>query len=78
MSDVDAIYQNGVFKPLEQVDLQENARVRLRIEPSSYQAEMLAWLERVRKHRQEFLDRHGGVPLPDSTPDIAEDRMRDI
>lgn len=77
MTSIDAIYQDGVFKPLGKVELRENERVRLSIEPT-YQAEMLAWLERVRKHRQELLDRRGGVPLPDSTPDIAEDRMRDI
>jgi predicted DNA-binding antitoxin AbrB/MazE fold protein len=77
MTHIDAIYQDGVFKPLQKVDLMENERVRLKIEPSSYKEEMLAWLERIRKHHQEFLERHG-CPLPDSTPDIAEDRMRGI
>lgn len=29
---VEVIYENGVFKPLEKVDLPEGARVRIRIE----------------------------------------------
>jgi len=29
---IEAIYENGVFKPLEKVDLKEGERVRLRVE----------------------------------------------
>jgi len=29
---IEAIYENGVFKPLEKVDLKEGERVRIRIE----------------------------------------------
>jgi predicted DNA-binding antitoxin AbrB/MazE fold protein len=29
---IEAIYENGVFKPLEKVDLREGEKVRLRIE----------------------------------------------
>ena len=29
---IEAIYENGVFKPLQKVDLKEGERVRLRIE----------------------------------------------
>ncbi len=32
MHQVDAIYQNGVFKPLQDVDFHENQRVRLNIQ----------------------------------------------
>jgi predicted DNA-binding antitoxin AbrB/MazE fold protein len=32
MNQIEAIYQNGVFKPLGAVGLPENERVRLRIE----------------------------------------------
>ncbi len=31
---IEAIYENGVFKPLEKVDLKEGERVRLRVEKS--------------------------------------------
>jgi predicted DNA-binding antitoxin AbrB/MazE fold protein len=78
MTQVDAIYQNGVFKPLGTVELTENQRVHLTIIPVATPEDWQTWLERAQKHRQEILDRRGGVPLPDSTPDIAEDRMRDI
>ncbi len=29
---IEAIYENGVFKPLEKVDLKEGEKVRIRIE----------------------------------------------
>ena len=29
---IEAIYENGVFKPLEKVDLKEGERIRLKIE----------------------------------------------
>ena len=32
MKIIEAIYENGVFKPLEKVDLKEGEKVRLRIE----------------------------------------------
>jgi predicted DNA-binding antitoxin AbrB/MazE fold protein len=76
MSQIEAIYQNGVFKPLTAVTLRENERVRLSIEPVARQ-DIMAWLADVQKHRQQIIVRRGGY-LPDSTPDIAEDRMRDI
>ncbi len=77
MSQVEAIYQNGVFKPLDRVELTENQRVRLDVQPIDEQ-DVLAWLERTQRHRDAILKRRGGVPLPDSTPDIAEDRLRDV
>src|SRR5207249_376717 len=67
---------DGVFKPLDKVELNENQRVRLHFAPAP-KKDVLAWLERIEEHHREFLERHGG-PLPDSTPDIAEDRMRDV
>ena len=32
---IEAIYENGVFKPLEKVDLKEGERVRLKVEEIS-------------------------------------------
>jgi len=75
MNQIEAIYENGVFRPLGPVELRDKERVRLSVEPVA-RPDMLEWLERVRKHRQEFVAKHGF--LPDSTPDIAEDRLRDI
>ncbi len=42
---IEAIYENGVFKPLEKVDLREGERVRLRVEKSLYDV-----ILRYRKH----------------------------
>ena len=73
MSQIEAIYRHGVFEPLEPVDLKEEQRVRLSIEPTDKEA-AVAWLERVAKRREEIFQRQGY--LPDSTLDIAEDRRR--
>jgi predicted DNA-binding antitoxin AbrB/MazE fold protein len=72
---VEAVYQGGVFKPVRPVDLPENQRVRLQIE-SVPAAETLAWLAKMREAREAIRAKYG--EFPDSTPGIAEDRMRDI
>jgi predicted DNA-binding antitoxin AbrB/MazE fold protein len=72
---IEAVYQGGVFKPLGEVTLPENQRVRLSVEAIEPR-DALEWLARVREFQREFLETSG--PLPDSTPDIAEDRMRDV
>lgn len=74
MATVEAIYQDGVFKPLAPVSVNENQRVTLEINPVAG-AEMSNWLEDARRLRQQFEEEYG--QLPDSTPDIAEDRQRD-
>lgn len=75
MAQIEAVFQGGVFKPLGSVALAENQRVRLIMEPLAA-SDARAWLERVRARQQAFVARHGF--LPDSTPDIAEDRTRDV
>jgi predicted DNA-binding antitoxin AbrB/MazE fold protein len=75
MSQIEAIYRHGVFEPLEPVNLKEEQRVRLRIEMADKDATE-AWFKRAAALREEILKRRGGEPLPDSTPGIAEDRMR--
>jgi predicted DNA-binding antitoxin AbrB/MazE fold protein len=73
MHTVDAIYENGVFRPLGNVPVSERQRVRLTIEP----AERLApteWLDAARAFQHTLVARHG--VLPDSTPEIAADRRR--
>ncbi|HEY1378243.1 MAG TPA: antitoxin family protein [Gemmataceae bacterium] len=71
---VEAVYQGGVFKPVGPVDLPENQRVQLRVEALPA-ADVLAWLEQMREAREAIRAKYG--TFPDSTPDIAEDRMRD-
>ena len=75
MTTVEAIYQNGVFKPVGTVALPENQRVQLEVRPIPAD-ETHAWLEQLRQTRDRLAARYG--TFPDSTPDIAEDRMRDV
>jgi predicted DNA-binding antitoxin AbrB/MazE fold protein len=73
MTQVDAIYQNGVFKPLQDVGLAENQRVRLSVHPFEA-ADALAWLAEVQELQQRIVAQRGY--FPDSTAGIAEDRRR--
>jgi predicted DNA-binding antitoxin AbrB/MazE fold protein len=73
MTQVDAIYQNGVFKPLQDVGLPQNQRVRLTVQPID-STDLRAWLAEVQELRQRIVGQRGC--FPDSTPDIAEDRRR--
>jgi predicted DNA-binding antitoxin AbrB/MazE fold protein len=74
MTQVEAIYQSGVFRPLGEVPLPENQRVRLSIEPLE-RADIRAWLDEVQRLQQKIIAERGY--FPDSTPDIAMDRTRD-
>jgi predicted DNA-binding antitoxin AbrB/MazE fold protein len=74
MSQIEAIYRHGVFEPLEPVNnLEEEQRVRLSIERTEKETTE-TWLQRVRELQAAIFKRQGF--LPDSTPGIAEDRMR--
>jgi predicted DNA-binding antitoxin AbrB/MazE fold protein len=73
MGSINAIYRHGVFEPLDEVNLQEEQHVRLNIEEAD-KPSALAWLAEVQKFHHKLSAR--GVILPDSTIDIAEDRMR--
>ena len=70
---VEAIYQDGIFKPLQEVRLPENQRVRLSVQPIEAE-DIRAWLEEVQQLRQRIIAQRGY--FPDSTLDIAEDRRR--
>lgn len=77
MTTVEAVYQDGVFKPTGAVDLPDNQRVRLQVEPvEAGEVESPDWLERARAHQRAFVAKHG--LLPDSIPLIAEDRRRGV
>ena len=73
MTQVDAVYQNGVFKPLQDVGLPENQRVRLSVQPVE-EGDVRAWLAEVQELRRRIIAERGY--FPDSAPDIAEDRRR--
>jgi predicted DNA-binding antitoxin AbrB/MazE fold protein len=73
MTQVDAIYQNGVFKPMQEVALPENQRVGLSVQPIEA-GDVRAWLAEVQERRQRIIARGG--TFSDSTLDIAEDRRR--
>jgi predicted DNA-binding antitoxin AbrB/MazE fold protein len=76
MSQVEAIFQGGVFRPTGTVDLPENQRVVLKYEPAKA-SNIIQPLENARRHREAMLRRRGALgPLPDSTPLIREDRDR--
>src|SRR5438552_3602703 len=74
---IDAVYRRWVFVPLEPVDLQEGQRVRLTIE-AARKLTRAEWRASVREIQDRILARRNGELLPDSTPDIAADRLRDI
>jgi predicted DNA-binding antitoxin AbrB/MazE fold protein len=73
MSQIEAIYQGGVFKPLDAVRLPENQRVRLSVQPVEA-GDVRAWLGEVQQLQQRIVAARGA--FPDSTLDIAEDRRR--
>jgi len=73
MTHVDAIYQNGVFKPLQDIHLPENQRVRLSVQPIEA-GDVRAWLAEVQELQQRIIAQRGY--FPDSAADIAEDRRR--
>jgi predicted DNA-binding antitoxin AbrB/MazE fold protein len=70
---VDAIYENGVFRPLEPVAMKEHERVALSVERIQKE-DALAWLEETDRLRNRLAAKYG--IFPDSTLDIAADRAR--
>jgi predicted DNA-binding antitoxin AbrB/MazE fold protein len=73
MSHIEAIYRQGVFQPLDPVDLPEDQRVRLSVEATERESPA-NWLQRIQALQTSVARRHGC--LPDSAPDIAADRLR--
>lgn len=73
MTQIDAVFESGVFRPSEEVKLPDNQRVRLSVETvGAEDAEV--WIQRVRARRERLRQEKG--LFPDSTLDIAEDRQR--
>jgi len=53
---VEAVYENGVFKPLKKIDIPEKARVRLRIEVFGM---LKDWSVDAQKVKDELREVHG-------------------
>lgn len=73
MHSVEAVYENGAFRPLQDVGLAENQRVLLSVLPLPA-VDPRAWLTCVQQRQQQIVAERGC--FPDSTTDIAEDRQR--
>ena len=73
MTQVEAIYHDGVFQPVQDEKLPENQRVRLSIEPVEA-SDVMAWLADVQEMQKRVVAERGY--FPDSAVSIAEDRMR--
>lgn len=69
---IDAVFVDGQFRPVREVKLPENARVRLAVQLLPTWKE---WLARVAKHREEMFAESGYCF--DSTEIVAADRRRD-
>jgi predicted DNA-binding antitoxin AbrB/MazE fold protein len=74
MTPIEAIYQGGVFKPLAEVPLRENQKVRLNVQTVESN-DLLSWLQEVQLLQRQIIEQRGH--FPDSAPEIAADRARD-
>lgn len=70
----EAVYANGVFRPVERLELRENSKVRLHYELIHMRSGDNGEAAAVAL-QQQLKDKYGN--LPDSTPVIAESRRRD-
>lgn len=73
MTHISAIFQNGVFKPLEPVTLPENQHVQIYVDPSGKE-DPWDWFNRVCARQQTIAQREGMTF--DSAVEIAKDRNR--
>ena len=73
MVQLEAVYRNGAFEPLDPTNLPENQRVRLTVEEVEL-SDAQEWLARARRRHAQMIAENR--ILPDSTPDIAADRLR--
>ena len=71
---MEAVVENGLLRPLQNLPFADRERVMIRVERIE-SPDVAGWLAAVDRHQKSVLDREG--ILPDSTLDIAEDRMRD-
>lgn len=72
---LEAIVENGLLRPLDRLPFLDQQRVWVRVEPVEAH-DVQRWLFQVVQHQQSVIQR--GPQLPDSTLDIAEDRLRGL
>ena len=72
---LEAIVEDGVLRPLARLPFADQQHVWIRVEPLQTW-DVANWLENVAWHQVSVLTRVG--TLPDSTVDITEDRSRDL
>jgi predicted DNA-binding antitoxin AbrB/MazE fold protein len=72
---IEAVFSGGVLRPLGDVNLQENQRVRLTVVPLSLPPQFAQWLRETAAFRQECYEKYGY--FPDSAETVAADRRRD-
>ena len=73
MTRIEAIYQDGVFKPLSPTGFAENQYVCLNVEPVG-EKNAQNWFSELEECHREIVSTQGF--FPDSTPEIAADRTR--
>lgn len=73
MTVIEAVYENGVFRPVGSVALPDKQRVQLSIAPVPSPAGP-SWLDELRQERERVAAAYG--PFPDMTALIAEDRRQ--
>jgi predicted DNA-binding antitoxin AbrB/MazE fold protein len=73
MVELEAIYENGVFRPLRAVSLPEHQRVHLIVESPS-EAPIDPWVAELVAVQNRVREKYG--VFPDSTTAIADDRQR--
>ena len=72
---LEAIVEDGVLRPLTRLPFADQQHVWIRVELLKTR-DVADWLENVARHQVSVLTRVG--TLPDSTVDITEDRCRDL
>jgi predicted DNA-binding antitoxin AbrB/MazE fold protein len=75
MTTVEAVYEDGIFKPVGTVALTNKQSVRLTIEVlDKSELPLDEWFEQTREFRERMRAKYG--TFPDSTESIVEDRRR--
>jgi predicted DNA-binding antitoxin AbrB/MazE fold protein len=70
----EAIYEEGVFRPLEPLEIPEHQKVELTVTTFDSEGDLDELWDRIGQRREEIFRRHG--KLGDSTAMIREDRER--
>jgi predicted DNA-binding antitoxin AbrB/MazE fold protein len=61
---IEAVYENGMLRPLEPLDLAEHARVRVSVETVENDADRAAWLAQSERRLREVWEKDADDVLP--------------